>query len=184
MRVVAHLLAIALCLGLAVPAVAQEAPPPVKEEPAKPAAPVAETPAKEAPPAPAAKAAPEAPAEHSFCAKALVPLAESYKKAYDDLQKWIAEIDSKYAAVADKVLGIQKQIQANETAITKAKLDGDGTKEKELTKANKQLWTDLEDAKKNQSEACGDLCKQASKRVEQYSNDIESKLDQCKAQLK
>ena len=181
MRIALHLLVVALCLGLAAPAVAQETPPPAKEAPAKPAA---AAPAKEAPPAPAAKAAPETPKELSFCAKALVPLAESYKKAYEDLQKWIAEVDAKTAAGNEKVQKIQQQIQANETAITQAKLDGDDAKGKERTKANKQLWSDLEDAKKSQTQSCSPLSKEAAERVKRYEAASEAALDQCKAQLK
>jgi len=170
MRMASPLLAVALCLVLAAPAFAQEAPAPAKDAPAA-AAPVKE-------------AAPEPPKELSLCAKALAPLAESYKKAYDDMQKWTTEVDSKTAASNEKVRKIQQQIQANETAITKAKLEGDSAKEKDLTKANKQLWSDLEDAKKTAAEACEGLSKEAADRVKRNEATIDAALDQCKAQLK
>lgn len=185
MRFGVNVLAIALGLGLAFPAPAQEMPEPAKEEPAKQAA---EAPAKEAP-AEAAKeaakeAAPEAAKDLSPCAKALVPLAESYKKAYEELQKWIADVHAKTSEAGDKVRKIQEQIQQNETAITKAKLDGDDAKAKELTKANKQLWNDLETAKKGQASVCSGFPKEAAQRVKQYTEDSEAKLDECKSQMK
>lgn len=178
MRHGVHLLALVLGLGLAIPAIAQEPAPPAKEEAAKPAvqAPVAEAPGPKTEPAP--------PKELSVCAKALVPLADSYKSAYEDLQKWIADVDEKTAAASDKVTKIQAQIQANETAITKAKLDGDDAKAKELGKANKQLWSDLEEAKKGASQACSNLSKEAAERVKKYEAASDAALDECKARLK
>jgi hypothetical protein len=180
MKIACPLLALTLLLALAAPAAAQETPPPDKETAAKPAA---ETPAP-AKEAPAKAAAPAPPKELSFCAKALVPLADGYKAAYDDMQKWIAEVDTKTGAATEKVNKIEAQIQQNETAITKAKLDGDDAKSKDLTKANKQLWSELETAKKSASEACEGLSKEAGQRVKQYETQIEAKLDECKAKLK
>jgi len=176
-------LALIFCFGLAAVAMAQETPPPAKEEPAA-KEPAKTEPAKEAPAAPAEKAAPEAAKELSLCAKALVPVAESYKKAYDDMQKWIAEVDARTAAGNEKIVKVQEQIQQNETASTKAKLDGDDAKVKELSKANKQLWADLEAAKKGQSAACSGIDKEAAQRVKQYAAETNTALEECKARMK
>lgn len=178
---------LALVLALTAPAAAEEPAPPAKEEPAKEApapaepaaaAPAKEEPAKEAPvaAAPAAAAPAEAPKELGACAKSLAPLADSYKKAYDDLQKWIASVDSQTTAADANIKKMQDQIQQNEAAITKAKIDGDDKKAKDLEKQNKTLWSDLNAAKKTQSTTCSGFTKEAEQRVKQYEADIEAKL--------
>jgi len=183
MKLEAHALALilGLGLGLVVPALAQEET--KKEEPAKeePAAPAAET-APAAVPAPAAAPAPAK--ELSGCAKSFSPLADSYKSAYDDLQKWIGQIDTETAAAGDKVQKLQAQIHENESAITQAKLNKDNAKVKDLQKQNKQLWDDFNSAKKGQSDACAKFVKEAPQRVKQYSDATNKALDALKAQTK
>jgi len=167
----------------------EEAPPaePAKEEPAKDEA---KKPVEEVAPAaaakPAAEAKPEAaPAkELSPCAKSFSPLADSYKAAYDDMQKWIAQIDAETSAAGAKAKALQDQVQANETAITQAKLAGDDAKAKSLTKENKQLWTDLKAAQQAQQKACGAFSKEAPTRVKQYADASNKALADLKAQAK
>ena len=201
-----HVLAIALGLVLAIPAVAQEEPAkdaPAKEEPAK-AEPAKEEPAKaepeaapaveaakpaaEAAAAPAVEAAKPAAApavkELSSCAKSFEPLADSYKKAYDDMQKWIAQIDAQTSAANDKVVKLQTQITENEATSTKAKLAGDNAKVKEIDKQNKALWSELNAAKKTQASSCSGYGKEASERTKQYEAAIEKALADVKAQTK
>ena len=176
MKVRYHALALILGLGFIAPAFAQEdakKDEPAKEEAAKPAA--------EAKPA-AAEAAPAK--ELSGCAKSFVPLADSYKAAYDDLQKWIAQIDTQTAAAGEKVAKIQADIQANETAITQAKLNKDDSKAKSLQKDNKKLWDDFNAAKKEQSDACAKFVKDAPQKVKQYSDATNAALNALKAQSK
>jgi len=181
MKLELHALALVLGLGLAVPAIAQEET--KKEEPAKEeaAAPAVAT-APEAATAPAAAAAPAK--ELSGCAKSFSPLAESYKSAYDDLQKWIAQIDTATAAAGDKVQKLQAQIHENESAITQAKLNKDNAKAKDLQKQNKQLWDDFNAAQKGQSDACAKFVKEAPQRVKQYTDATNKALDALKAQTK
>ena len=182
-------LSLVLGLGFVLPAVAQENP--AKEEPAKreeavkPEAPKEEA-VKEEAAAPAIEALPvAAPAkELSSCAKSFVPLADSYKKAYDDMEKWIAQIDAQTSAAGGKSMKLQEQIQQNETAITKAKFDKDDAKVKSLTKDNKQLWTDFNAAKKDQDKICGGFSKEASDRAKQNSDAINKALADLKAQGK
>ena len=194
-----YALALILGLGLMVPAVAQEEPAkeePAKEEAAKPAAeaaPVAE-PAKEEAAKPAAEAKPAAapapapapaPAkELSSCAKSYVPLADSYKAAHDDMQKWIGEVDKQTAAASDKAQTLQTQIQQNETAITQAKLDKDDSKAKSLQKENKKLWDEFNASKKELSTLCSGFAKQASERVKQYADAASKALEGVKSQSK
>ncbi len=181
MKLGLHALALILGLGLVAPAIAQEEPKkeePAKEETAVPA--VAAAPAAAL--APAAEAAPAK--ELSSCAKSFVPLADSYKSAYEDLQKWIGEIDAATAAANDKVQKLQAQIQQNETAMTQAKLDKDNAKAKDLQKQNKTLWDDFNAAKKGQSDACAKFAKDAPARVKQYTDATNKALDALKAQTK
>ena len=153
---------------------------PAKEEGAKPASEAAPVPAA----APAAAAAPEAPPALSACAQSLQPIADSYKKAYDDMQKWIAQVNTQTSAANESVQKLQTQIKANEDALTKAKLDGDTSKTKELTKQTKELWTELDNAKKSAASACSPVEKEASDRVKQYGDATDKALSDFKAQSK
>jgi len=197
-------LILGLGLGLAAPALAQEDPKkeepakeePAKEEPAKEeaAAPAEAKPAAEAAPAAAAKPAAEAAAtpkaepaaapELSGCAKSFSPLADTYKSAYDDLQKWIAQINTETGAAGAKVQQLQTQIQENEAAVTQAKLAKDDSKTKSLQKEGKKLWDDFNAAKKDQSAACSKFVKEAPQRVKQYSDATSKSLDALKSQSK
>jgi len=189
MKLGLHALALILGLGLVAPALAQEDS--KKEEPAKEAAaaPAAEavpaaaaeaTPAKEEPAAPAA--AP--PKELSSCAKTFVPLSDSYKNAYEDMQKWINQIDTQTAAAADKVAKLQTQFEQNQAGITQAKLANDSAKAKDLDKASKKIWDDLTTAKKDLSGICGKFAKDAQDKVKQYTDATNKALDTLKAQTK
>ena len=190
MKLGLHALALILGLGLVAPAIAQEDT--KKEEPAKeaataPAAAAEATPAKEetAKPAAAAAAPAAAPAkELSSCAKTFVPLSDSYKAAYDDMQKWISQIDTQTAAAADKVAKLQTQFEQNQAGITQAKLANDSAKAKDLDKASKKIWDDLTTAKKDLSGICGKFAKDAQDKVKQYTDASNKALDTLKAQTK
>ena len=201
MKLGLHALALILGLGLVAPALAQEEPKkeePAKEEAAKPAAEAAPAavPAKEETAKPAAEVAPvaatapaaapvaEPPKELSSCAKSFVPLSDSYKNAYDDMQKWINQIDTQTAAVADKVAKLQTQFEQNQAAITQAKLANDSAKAKDLDKASKKIWDDLTTAKKDLSGICGKFAKDAQDKVKQYTDATNKALDTLKAQTK
>ena len=75
--------------------------------------------------APAPKATPKA---LGASAMAFAPLADSYKKAYDDMQTWMTSIDAQTASVDAQILKAQDQIKANETAMAAAKTAGDSKK--------------------------------------------------------
>lgn len=159
---------------------ATEAPaqPEVKPE-AKPEAAKPET-----KPAPEPKA--ETPKELTPCAKTFVPLADSYKKAYEELEKWIGDVDTQTTAATAKIDKIQEQIEKNEAAITKLKLQA--TREgsangRELVKNNKTLWSDLSATRKESAALCAGFAREAVQKARRYQSDVAAKLEGVKAQL-
>jgi hypothetical protein len=165
----------------AAPAAKPAADTPAAAVPAVEAAPAAK-PAMDAPPAAAPTPAAVPAKELSSGAKPFVPLADSYKTAYDDMQKWIGQIDAQTAAVSDKAQKLQTQIQQNETAITQAKLDKNDSKAKSLQKENKKLWDDFNAAKKELSTISAGFTKEASSRVKQYADASAKALEGLKSQ--
>jgi len=180
---------------------------PAKEEPAKAepeAAPAveAEKPAADAAAAPAAAAAPPAaeaakpnaeaakpaapPAakELTACAKSFQPLADSYKKAYEDMQNWIKQIDAQTSAANDNVMKLQAQIKDNDAASAKAKAAGENSKVKEIDKQNKQLKSQLTAANKTLASTCSGFGKEASDHTKQNEAAIEKALADVKAATK
>jgi hypothetical protein len=159
---------------------------PAPEASPAPAAAAAAAHAKEPTPAPTAVPVhvAEPPKELSACAKSFVPLADTYATAYDDMKKWIGEIDTKTAATSENAQKMQTQIQENEAAITKAKFDRDNAKAKELQKENKTLWDSFNAAKKEASAQCSQYSKDAAARVKQYADATAKALETMKAQAK
>jgi hypothetical protein len=129
-------------------------------------------------------AAPPAPKELSSSARALQPLAESYKQAYDDVQKWITQVDSQTSATDENVKKLQAQIQANDDAIKTAKAAGDSSKAKALTKENKQLTSQLNSAKKSSADTDSTLAKEASDRAKKYEAGTNKAISDIKEQAK
>lgn len=172
-----------------------EAPAP---KPAPKAAPEAKAePEAEAPAAkPAAKAAPKPEAvkkpvetvkELNSFAKTFVPLADAYKKAYEEMQRWILDIDARTAGVAANISRIQDDIQKNEAAITKMKIAGGSERSEEgrgLAKENKRLWDDLSAARKERAALSKDIIHEAIQRAKGNQVDIIGKLEDIKAQAK
>jgi outer membrane biosynthesis protein TonB len=150
----------------------------------------AETPAVK----PAAKAAPkpetakiEPVKELNSCAKVFVPLADTYKKEYEEMQRWILTIDAETANVSAHISRIQDDIQKNEAAITKLKLAGgrEGSEEgRELAKSNKQLWADLSAARKERTALNKGFAREAIQRAKNNQAEIIGKLEDIKAQAK
>jgi hypothetical protein len=182
LRRLALALIFSLMLGAASAIIAQEEPPPTppaKEDPAK------EQPAAEQAAAPAETPAPtETPKPLSASAMAFAPLADSYKKAYDDMQAWMSTIDAQASKVDAEIKKLQGQIKTNETAITEAKLAGDSKQLKALQSENKQLTSAVETQQKNLSAARGDYVKQLSQKVKGYQAAQDAALQQVKAATK
>jgi hypothetical protein len=174
-----------------------ESPAPKAAPEAKAEAPGKAEPAAEAPAAkPVVKAEPKPeaakkPAEpvkalNAF-AQTFVPLAEAYKRAHDEMQRWIVDIDAQTGGVATDISRIQEDIQKNEAAITKMKLAGGGERSEEgraLAKENKQLWADLSVARKERSALIKGFMREAVQRVKGSQSDILEKLEDVKSQAK
>ena len=169
---------------VAAPTAVPAAAPVVAPAAAPAAAPTATAPASVPAAVPAAAPKPVAPPPLSPCAQSLQPLAESYKKSYDDMQKWIAQVNTETSAASEKVQKLQAQIKANEEAIAKAKAGDDSSKAKEITKQNKGLSKDLEAAKKAETAASDPVAKMAADRVKQYEADADKALADLKARSK
>lgn len=176
----------------AAPAAAPENPP-TKETPneqqVKQEAP-RETPATA--PAKAEAGAPAQPAKkeearksepQTACAQALVPLGEVYRDAYIEMRKFIDDVDVQTKAADERVAKLEKQIQDDESAMTKAKLDGDGAKEEELSHQDKQLWKDLKAAKKERASLCSGFARDAKQKVRDFAGAAEAKLGDCQQRM-
>jgi len=149
------------------------------EAPAKPA----EAPAK---PAEASVSRKEPAKELSSCAQPLVPLAEAYREAYESMQRWIREASDQTAAADERVKRLQAQIQDNEAVITKLKFED--TKEnrariKDLAKDNKQLWKDLDAARREKAALCRALSKTAGQKVRELSDAVRERLKEVQSRL-
>jgi hypothetical protein len=170
--------------------VAKPAPKAAPKPEVKAEAPAKTEPAAEAPvakPAPKPETAKKPTKELNASAKIFLPLADNYKKAYDELQLWIMNIDAQTAAVSAQISRIQDDIQKNEAAITKLKIQGGGESSEEgraLAKDNKQLWADLSAARKERSALTKGFAKEAIQRAKGYQMEIIEKLEDIKAQAK
>jgi hypothetical protein len=120
----------------------------------------------------------------SASAKTFVPLADSYKRAYDDMQKWISEIDAKTSAASEKSSKIEAQMKANDAAIATATAAKDKSKAKDLQKENKKLADELTASKKELATISSSYTKQASDRVKSYNEASGKALADLKAQGK
>ncbi|MFA6093124.1 MAG: hypothetical protein WCU88_08370 [Elusimicrobiota bacterium] len=149
-------------------------------EPAKVAEPV------KAPEAPVAAPKPAAKKAMTGCAQCVKPLLDSYKEAVADMEKWTRDVDAQTAAAEDAVKQLQEQIQENEAAITKLKLENSKdakTRSKELAKENKRLWSELEAARKAKAALCKQFARDASQKVREYSTDISAQLKTVQTQM-
>ncbi|MBI3548211.1 MAG: hypothetical protein HY078_04065 [Elusimicrobia bacterium] len=130
------------------------------------------------------KAKAAAPKEVSPCAKTFTPLADAYRKAAEDMDRWIKEIDAQTSATDVMIKKLEAEVEANEAKMTKLKLHEDAASQserRELEKENRQLWADLKTARKDREALCQGLAKQASQRVKEYNVEITERLKQLQS---
>lgn len=151
---------------------------PAKAEAPKPApaAPAAEKPA--APPAPACLLTGPAAAGLG-CTKAYRALADGYLEAYKAMDSWLAQAASEASAQTEHVAKLEQVVRENEAQMTGLKLDRSKEaklKLKELDKANKQAWKELEDARKTEAALCKGFARSAAQRVKELNAGLAQKL--------
>ncbi|HAM36132.1 MAG TPA: hypothetical protein DEB40_02620 [Elusimicrobia bacterium] len=170
-------------------AVAKPAESPVKSpeaaaQPAQPQVQPAEAPAKPVEIAPAAKKEPEKAL--ATCAQHLTPLADGYRQAYERMRQWMREISDRTTAADEKVKSIQTKIQDNEATITKLKVEApkaNKSRIKDLSRDNKQLWKDLEAAKKETVALRRSVSKTLNQKVKETSDEIKGRLAEVQKRL-
>ena len=121
------------------------------------------------------------------CAKCLLPLADTYKKAQEEMTSWITEVDLQTKAVNEKVADLEAQIEKNEAQLTKLKLEDTNMsrlKSKEVQKENKALWADLTAARKERDALCAEFAKEATLRVDRYASEAKDRLKQAKSEMR
>lgn len=138
-------------------------------------------------PAGTAAPKPEGAQEPASCAKALAPLADGYKKAYDDLTQWLREVDARTAAAEAKVLKLQEAVKQNEAEITSLRLADDPASRERLrtlTGADDRAWRDLREARREKERLCAEFSKAAALKVREYSEDIQGRLRDVQSRLR
>ena len=162
------LLAVSLLLSAASPLRAED---PVAELPGvKPAA--AEAPK-------ASCLVPGPAAESIGCAGAYQKVSEGFLDGYKAMDAWVGQASGQVSASAEKVEKIEDQIKDNESSVTKLKLDRSKDaklKLKELDKANKALWRELEAARKEQDALCKGFTRAAAAKVKELVADVTKRL--------
>jgi len=107
-------------------------------------------------------------------------LADSYKKAYDDMQAFMKSVDTSMGPADQKIASLQAKIKENETAAAQAKQAGDDKKAKSLVSENKKLTKELNDAVKGVNASRGDFVKQAQQKVKEHDAATDAALQQLK----
>lgn len=135
---------------------------------------------------PAAAEAPKAaclvsgPAAESVgCAGAYQKVSDGFLEGYKAMDAWVASASGQVSASAEKVGKIEDQIKENESSVTKLKLDRSKDaklKLKELDKANKVLWRELEAARREQDALCKGFTRAAAAKVKELLADVTKRL--------
>lgn len=145
-----------------------------------------ELPGLKAPPA----AEPKAPAclvsgpgaEGKGCAGAYKSVSEGFLDGYKAMDAWVGEASGQVAASADKVEAIEKSIRDNESQVTGLKLQRSKeakAKLKELDKANKGLWRELDAARREQDALCRGFSRAAAAKVKELTLDVSKRLSEA-----
>lgn len=154
------------------------------EAPKKPAPkslPGIEAPAKPLPPpVPCLLSGPMADGEG--CAGYYRKVAEGYLEAYKAMDAWLSAASAEVSGAEETVKKFEQSVRENETAMTALKLDRSKEaklKLRELDKANKQIWRELEAARANQAAVCKGLSRSAAQKVKDLTLDLTQRLAQA-----
>lgn len=149
----------------------------------------AEAPAKPALPGLEAAAAPKASclvsgpgAKAVGCAGSYQKVSDGFLEGYRAMDAWVAAASEQVSASAEKVEKLEDQIKANESEVTGLKLQRSKeakAKLKELDKANRQLWKDLDAARREQDAICKGFTRAAAAKVKELTADISKRLSEA-----
>lgn len=113
------------------------------------------------------------------CAASYRPVADAYLSAYKGLDGWIAGASAQVAGAEEKVVKAEEAVRENESAMTALKLDRSKdakAKLKDLGATNKQLWKDLEAARREQATICKGFKRDAMQKVKELSAAVNAAL--------
>ncbi len=116
------------------------------------------------------------------CTKAYRALADAYLDAYKSLDAWLAQASSEASAQTDHVAKLEQGVRDNEAAMTGLKLDRSKEAKarlKELDKANKQAWKELEDARRTEATLCKGFARSAAQKVKELNAGLAQTLAQA-----
>ena len=116
------------------------------------------------------------------CAANYRPVADSFLAGYKGMDAWIAEAGKQVAAAAGKVEELTKKVRDNETEMTTLKLDSSKAakaKLKDLSVQNKQLWKDLETARRDQAAVCKNFKREVMQKVKELNAAVGAALTEA-----
>lgn len=149
-----------------------------QKKPAKP-----ELPGVKAAAAPKASCLVSGPAAEAVgCAGAYQKVSDGFLDGYKAMDAWVGEASAQVSASAEKVAKIEEQIKTNESSVTTLKLDRSKDaklKLKELDKANKQLWKELDAARREQDALCKGFARASAAKVKELTTDITKRLTEA-----
>lgn len=155
---------------------------PAESKPAAPA-PEEKKPAAAAP-CPDTGSKEKAPAkEYAGCVARFKTLADGYREAGAAIERWMEEASTQAGELESRERKLQQQIQDNEAATTKAKLEASKAAKarlKELSAENKGLWRELEGVRSERTKLCRELARTAAQKLKELSADIQSRLSRAK----
>lgn len=121
-------------------------------------------------------------AETVGCAGAYQKVSDGFLEGYKAMDAWVASASGQVSASAEKVEKIEDQIKENESSVTKLKLERSKEaklKLKELDKANKVLWKELDAARREQDALCKGFSRAASAKVKELVADVTKRLTEA-----
>lgn len=121
-------------------------------------------------------------AETVGCAGAYQKVSDGFLDGYKAMDAWVGSASAQVSASADKVGKIEDQIKENESSVTGLKLQRSKEaklKLKELDKANRALWKELDAARREQDALCRGFSRAAAAKVKELTLDVSKRLSEA-----
>lgn len=116
------------------------------------------------------------------CAGAYQRVSDGFLEGYKAMDAWVGSASAQVAGSAEKVAGIEKSIRDNESQVTGLKLQRTKdakAKLKELDKANRALWKELDAARREQDALCKGFTRAAAAKVKELVADVQKRLSEA-----